>query len=1091
MSEMPGSITTYNPGMAHQVAAMFNAFNELWPGGFTGGIPYDEQRVRDFLDKTSAVADLLALDENGEPVGYCGLYPHWRDPEAAFITVLGVVPRVKGHKFGRRLLLHAFKIAEEKGFRRVDLGTWAGNTNAVPLYKKTGLFWVPETNVYMQNFLPGLAQVSLAQAWFTAHPDWYSCFQRDLEQAPDDETVDGMAVYTYHFQSDEDSLSAVIDRYGMGVCGIESSLGGQRIAVKTHLKSHNIHIGIENALTITIENGTPFSQPVVLSVEAFKGQHWQESFPSFIEVPGGEKVSLERAFLVDQTAQTYHAQEPSQIIRTRLILTDKVIELITGGKIQPAVELKSQAGYQVVQAGSPNEVNLDLINNTGHRLAGNLHIVVEGLSENRQYLPFELEPNEVSGAALTIDLPEAGPTSLNPALTLRAEAIVQSGQDTQAMAVFQYPLVVDQPELAVAVLEPDGRHLHLLTDQIDVRVELEGGSINAGSRTLPGIRRPMNFEPGPPYGMGPDSTLQYSYTTRHSETGLELVLTAESRQQPGLRIQKQVGVAPGRKEVAQRVILTNLNTRNAINTGGRMGTGGFGGISLNPYGAAARSYTPLDGKIIECDAQLPFMNDTMLPQTAEHWTDSWTAVQSMARGDLAAFIWKPDGVTKIKVRGGMLSSLEREAAHLQPGESLTVFYLWYGTGYNSVEEVRHRWNQLVGNQPRALHELASRLHPIQPAAVHWVEDCIFMRGERTMKEVWFDFVTAYPLTGQLSMELPEGWQAGFETESGDCLDSIPMPAVIPGEAVHLKIAVTIPTEEKRSHGSILLRLSSEYEMEFRLPFLVTSTEAVAITRQVVQGKEVLTVNNQALQFQIASDLGGNLIRLQDGDNRTYLVDNFPEVKPLFFLPWHIGGLQPLIFTPNAEQTFTPPETITAKPTWDEQWEGVNVAWTMQHQPELRGLQFEIDSLVLPGSAIVRLRVTLHNPTPRRIEWVGGFFANIAFNESMEDIIIQAPGRSRVWQRNHVPKPFTSLTNVHQPWSAFTKGDQSLILAAMPQVKGKPVQGMIVSLDFNQVIGSLLLSASTIGPYEDSKLEFALAMNDDGEDPMTLIEALSV
>ena len=1091
MSEMPGTITTYHPGLARQVADMFNAFNALWPGGFTGGIPYDEQRVSDFLDKTSAVADLLALDEAGKPVGYCGLYPHWRDPEAAFITVLGVVPRVKGHKFGRRLLLRAFEIAGEKGFRRVDLGTWAGNTNAVPLYKKTGLFWVPETNVYMQNFLPGLAQVSLAQAWFTAHPDWYSCFQRDLSQAPDDETVDGMAVYTYHFQSGEDSLTAVIDRYGMGVCGIESGLGGQKIAVKTRLKSHNIHIGIENALTITIENGTPFSQTAVLSVEAFTGQHWQESFPSSIEVPAGETVSLERAFLVDQTAQTYRAQEPSQIMRTRLILADKIVELITGGKIQPAVELKSQVGYQVVQAGSPNEVNLDLINNTGHRLAGSLHILVEGLSENRQHLPFELDPNEVSGAALTIDLPAAGSTSLNPALTLRAEANVRSGQDTQAMPVFQYPLVVDQPELAVTVLEPDGRRLHLLTDQIDVRVELEGGGINAGSRTLPGIRRPANFEPGPPYGMGPDSTLQYTYTTRHVGANLELVLAAESRQQPGLRIQKHVRIAPGRKEVEQWVILTHLNTRSAISSGGRMGTGGFGGISLNPYGSAARSFTPLDGKIVECDTQLPFMSDTMLPQTAEHWPETWTAVQSMARGDLAAFFWQPDGVTKIKVQNGMLSLLEREAVQIQPGESLTVFHLWFGSGYSSVEEVRHRWNQLVGNQPLAQHELASRLQTIQPITVHWAEDCIFIRGERSVKEVWFDFVTAYPLMGQLSLELPEGWQAGFETGSGDFLDSIPMPEVKPGEAVHLKIAVTIPAEEKLSHGSLLLHLSSEYEMEFRLPFLVTSAGAVAITRQVVQNKEVLTVNNQAVQFQIASDLGGNLIRLQDADNRTYLVDNFPEVKPLFFLPWHIGGLQPLIFTPNAEQTFTPPEKITAKPSRDRQWEGVNVAWTMQHQPELRGLGFEIDSLVLPGCAIVRLQVRLHNPTPRRLEWVGGFFANIAFNGSMEDIVIRAPGRSQVWQRNHVPKPFTSLTNVHQPWSAFTKGEQSLILAALPQVKGKPVQGMIVSLDYNQVIGSLLLSASTIGPYEDSALEFALAVNDTGQDPMALIEALSV
>ena len=80
MSEQWGQITVYDPSMAAQVAQMFNDFDELWPGGFTGGIPYDEQRVHDWLDDTSAVADLAEyerrerairclLDECGERTG--------------------------------------------------------------------------------------------------------------------------------------------------------------------------------------------------------------------------------------------------------------------------------------------------------------------------------------------------------------------------------------------------------------------------------------------------------------------------------------------------------------------------------------------------------------------------------------------------------------------------------------------------------------------------------------------------------------------------------------------------------------------------------------------------------------------------------------------------------------------------------------------------------------------------------------------------------------------------------------------------------------------------------------------------------------
>ena len=69
MSELPGRITVYDSKMAKEVAELFNSFNEIWPGGFGGAIPYDETRIHDWLDKTSALADLIALDEDEVPVG--------------------------------------------------------------------------------------------------------------------------------------------------------------------------------------------------------------------------------------------------------------------------------------------------------------------------------------------------------------------------------------------------------------------------------------------------------------------------------------------------------------------------------------------------------------------------------------------------------------------------------------------------------------------------------------------------------------------------------------------------------------------------------------------------------------------------------------------------------------------------------------------------------------------------------------------------------------------------------------------------------------------------------------------------------------
>ncbi len=86
MSECEGDIIEYEPSMAIGVAEMLNKFKESWPGGFGGGAPFDEERVRDWLDETTSIADYIAVDEEGVPVGICTLVPHWRDDDAAYVT---------------------------------------------------------------------------------------------------------------------------------------------------------------------------------------------------------------------------------------------------------------------------------------------------------------------------------------------------------------------------------------------------------------------------------------------------------------------------------------------------------------------------------------------------------------------------------------------------------------------------------------------------------------------------------------------------------------------------------------------------------------------------------------------------------------------------------------------------------------------------------------------------------------------------------------------------------------------------------------------------------------------------------------------
>ena len=89
-------------------------------------------------------------------VGYCRTSPYGGEPDAAYVDLLNAVPDMHGHGIGKSLLLDAIGRCTERGLVRLDLHTWSANMKAVPLYKKTGFFWVPDTMVYMQNYIPFL-----------------------------------------------------------------------------------------------------------------------------------------------------------------------------------------------------------------------------------------------------------------------------------------------------------------------------------------------------------------------------------------------------------------------------------------------------------------------------------------------------------------------------------------------------------------------------------------------------------------------------------------------------------------------------------------------------------------------------------------------------------------------------------------------------------------------------------------------------------------------------------------------------------------------------------------------------------------------
>lgn len=1075
-----GKITTYDPAMAPRVAEMFTAFNELWPGGFGGRVPYDEQRVRDWLDDTSAIADLIAVDADGEPVGYCGLYPHWRDRHAAYVSVLGVVPRVKGKKYGKRLLLRAIEIAAERGISRVDLHTWSGNLNAVPLYKKVGMFWVPETSVYMQDYVPGLLRMALAGEWFGQHPDWYTCFQRELAQAPDEQAVDGMQLYRYVFEAGGDRLAAEVDRYGWGFCGVERVLDGQRLAVWTRLNSHEIQIGVPNAMTISVDNEGVEPLSMALTVEPFEGMRWAEAFPLTLEVPAGETASVCRAFVVDRTAETYRDGEASEVIGSRLLVNGQVLDLVTGGKIQAAVELAHQDGYLAAPIGSETRVYLDLHNHVAGPVKGRVEVFTEGLPVSQSTIPFAMEQEQVSGIAVPVSLPGSPASTV---YTLHATAVLERGETSEAMPEFCLSLVPELPELAAVVQGRDAEHLHVVTDQVEVAVDLEGGTFHVGRRGLPGPWQHIETELGPPFGLSLDHTLRYEWSARHDGEGLTLVLRAESRQWPELQIRKCVRVWAGRREVEHWTTVTPLQPGVDTLIGARVHPGGRDGLSINPFASVARGLVPLGGQVVVADAVLPVLSENLIPQESEEWKETWTAVQYMADDSISAWMWVPDRVSRVKVSGGSLSSLEVEPVPVRPGQTMELYHLWYGLGYVRLEEVRARWSQLVGRVAIPYRERTFGADTVPPLAVSMVGERIVHPGT-VRRTIELSFATGYPLQGELRLAAPEGWGAAFLTAAG-VVPVVSMPEAVPAQPARLEIELTVPEQPKAASATIELQIRGEFEMCYPLSVLVAQDGKVEIREDTLAGQPTLSVANGVLRFHTCATVGGNLIRLQDAEGRSFLYDHFPEVKPYVFLSHHIGGVEPLVFWPRNDDPFEEPEAVTVEPIADGAWRGTEASWTVTHRERLRGQRYRLAYLVLPGCPLVRIRLRHENPTPRRLRWVGGLLLNLALQEGLEETVLQVPGATQRWTRHRTPMPFFGQTDLRQPWAWVARKGTSLTMFAP---EGQP--GSAAALDLGALIVGLLLAELEAGPEGENAIEFAVALNQPPERTQELIRAAS-
>jgi ribosomal protein S18 acetylase RimI-like enzyme len=125
---------------AKHIAPLFDAYRQFYEQA--PDLALATAFIGERLKKNES-AILLANSANGEPAGFCQLYPSFCSVEALPIYTLYdlfVRPEARRTGAGKALLLAAERHAADNGYARMDLTTARTNLSAQALYESLG--WV-------------------------------------------------------------------------------------------------------------------------------------------------------------------------------------------------------------------------------------------------------------------------------------------------------------------------------------------------------------------------------------------------------------------------------------------------------------------------------------------------------------------------------------------------------------------------------------------------------------------------------------------------------------------------------------------------------------------------------------------------------------------------------------------------------------------------------------------------------------------------------------------------------------------------------------------------------------------------------------
>lgn len=993
-------IRDYRDEDAAAVARMWRESASAWPGGGPGGGEHaTEGRVRQEQRDLNTLGTFIAWapDPAGGParaVGYCSLFEQPNEAAASYVGTLSAHPDWHGRGIGRDLLKAALVRTVALGYSRVDLNTWGGNLKAVPLYKKSGYFWVPETSVRMENFLPLIFRLAPAQDFF-AHADWYRDFRRDLALAPDEEKRGTLQVYTYAWEAGERRLKVTVDRASRGVVGLET----EAFAVSCAVDDHRLPAGGRREARWRVEGRGGPALPVSLLAEG------EDSVRCVLQASA--TVDGVRDWVAPVTAEQPPASaplgRPANRVRSTVVVAGQAVPLALGMEVIQPVEVtfdSGRAGRLWLTPGAAGRITVGVENALDEAVRGTLHLAAPAAVRlDRTAFDFELGPRRRISWPLEVRPASAGLHVLRAQATVQTATGRAGGADADADAdapglgtrVFEQALPCGEP--GEVFVEQTEDWLRVTTDRQVTRFRLRPGrnwqiTFDVADRASGETILEHSVSLGPPFVPSVFAASAWSPRVEREGGSVRITLAASPSGLPGLTLEREVRISPsGLLRVVYRAL-------NAGRSGRPLQVGTGTDVELGMVSGSQVAVPLAGGLVVDSSARFPDWDEPELGRP-ERYAETWLA--EFGDGWVGATLWQ--GAKEV-FASWESPSLVFDLGTVPPGGQAETPPLYLYAGQGDWKTARTLWRQLIGTGAPALDPPALPAHRLR------LERFVFDAGTAETR-LLLESERARPLSGRASVEL-----AGEEVAAGDVAGlgageprSVPVRLRLPDRATALPATLVFDhARERETTEAAVLRVG-------------LAGTPVRVQRERAGGApdgpgERVRIENGRLRLTLEPQPLARLVELSVRDgagawvNQLHVADPAPGTF-VWFNPW-FGGVHPVLFAGGPwghpgrllEETFTWEEAALGGAQGTD-WRGVT-ATTRAASRHLAGLRLSVSYLTAGGSNVLAVVARVENGSGAR---TSGQLATSTFIQPGGDrrtatLYFEQAGRLRQQRRVH-------------------------------------------------------------------------------------------